>query len=213
MQPSIWQKCAYTFTSTSNNTPEQHLHQHHHAPYYTSTPNYMPSITWPSSSQNSIHQHPKLQAITRPSISQSGTSTSSQAGRPLAPDVKLAKQHPPAPQTARPLAPGRQSRKVAAPQTTCPLAPNPKLHAPPATGRHQHPQLHAPQHPAVKLAKQHLTSTPNCVAAIALAKQHLPQHPKLHRQSRKAAPPPAAQARSPAPQTTCPPAPGRHQRP
>ena len=36
----------------------------------------------PSSSQNSIHQHPKLHASTRPSISQSGTSTSSPSWMP-----------------------------------------------------------------------------------------------------------------------------------
>ena len=53
----------------------------------TGTPNCMPPSTRPSSSQSSIHQHPK--------------------------------QHPPAPQTACPLAPGRQAI-------------------------HQHPKLHAP---------------------------------------------------------------------
>ena len=51
----------------------------------------MPPSTRPSSSQSSIHQHLKLHA-------------------PQHPAVKLAKQHPPAPQTACPLAPGPQSR-------------------------------------------------------------------------------------------------------
>ena len=49
----------------------------------TSTPNCMPPSTRPSSSQSSIHQQPKLHA-------------------PQHPAVKLAKQHPPAPQTACP---------------------------------------------------------------------------------------------------------------
>ena len=144
----------------------------------------MPPSTRPSSSQSSIHQHLKLHA-------------------PQHPAVKLAKQHPPAPQTACPRAPGRQARRPArkpaaphpavklakqhlpAPQTACPVAP-----------AKQHPP--APQHPAVKLAKQHPpapqtacplapgrqarkaapTSTPNCMPPSTRPSSS--QSPKLH---------------------------------
>ena len=82
MQPSIWQKCAYTVTSTSNNTPEQQLRQHHHAPvapavklakqHLTSTPNCMPPSTRPSLSQNSTSTGTPswMPPSTRPSSSQ-----------------------------------------------------------------------------------------------------------------------------------------------
>ena len=118
----------------------------------TSAPQCMPPSTRPSSSQSSTHQHPELHA-------------------PQHPAVKLAKQHPPAPQTACPLAPGRQSRKAAPTSTPNCMPPSSR----PSSSQsciHQHLKLHAPEHPAVKLAKQH----------------------------------------PPAPQTACPPAPGRQAR-
>ena len=109
----------------------------------TSTPNCVPTSTRPSSLQSSIHQHPTLHA-------------------PQHPAVKLAKQHPPAPQTACPrapqtacpLAPGRQARKAASTSTSNCMPPSTR----PSSSQssiHQHLKLHAPQHPAVKLAKQH----------------------------------------------------------
>ena len=154
---------------------------------------------------------------------------------------------PPAAQAECPLAPGRQARKTASTSTpnckpsstrppisqsgTSTSAPNympPSTQAQttcrPAPGRHQHPKLHA-----ANLAKRHLhqqpkldapwhrqarktasTSTPNCMPAPG-------------RQSRKAAPPPAAQAGCPlAPvklaqkastsTPNCMPAPGRQSR-
>ena len=83
-----------------------------------------------------------------------------------------AKQHPPAPQTACPpcpLAPGRQARKAAS--TTPPNCMPPSTR--PSSSQssiHQHLKLHAPQHPAVKLAKQHPPApqtacplAPNCM--------------------------------------------------
>ena len=131
----------------------------------------MPPSTRPSSSQSSIHQHPKPHA-------------------PQHPAVKLAKQHPPAPQTARPLAPGRQARKAASTSTSNCMPPSTR----PSSSQssiHQHLKLHAPQHPAVKLAKQH-PPAPQTACPLApgqLAKQH-----------------------PPAPQTACPLAPGRQAR-
>ena len=146
----------------------------------------MPPSTRPSSSQSSIHQHPKLHA-------------------PQHPAVKLAKQHPPAPQTACPpcpLAPGRQARKAASTSTSNCMPPSTR----PSSSQssiHQHLKLHAPQHPAVKLAKQHppapqtacplapsrqarkaaSTSTSNCMPPStrpSISQSSIHQHLKLH---------------------------------
>ena len=162
--------------------------------------------TQPSSSQNSIHQRPKLHAPehpavklagqlanqqppTRPSISQS-IHQHPKLHAPKHPAVKLVKQRPPAPQTACPLAPGCQARRAAPTSTPNRMPPSTRQARkaaptstpncmPPSTRQsssqssiHQHLKLHAPEHPAVKLAKQH----------------------------------------PPAPQTACPPAPGRQAR-
>ena len=75
------------------------------------------------------------------------------------PAVKLAKQHPPAPQTACPRAPGCQARKAASTSTSNCLPPSTR----PSSSQssiHQHLKLHAPSHPALKLAKQHPPAPP-----------------------------------------------------
>ena len=153
----------------------------------------MPPSTRPSSSQSSIHQHPKLHA----------------PHAPQHPAVKLAKQHPPAPQTACPLAPGRQACKAASTSTSNCMPPSTR----PSSSQssiHQHLKLHAPQRPAVKLAKQH-PPAPQTACPLAPG-----------RQARKAAPtstpncmPPStrpSKQHPPAPQTACPLAPGRQAR-
>ena len=143
----------------------------------------MPPSTRPSISQSSIHQHLKLHA-------------------PQHPAVKLAKQHPPAPQTACPPAPGRQSRKAASTSTSNCMPPStrPSILQ---SSIHQHLKLHAPWHPAVKLAKQHppapqsacplaqgpqsrkaaSTSTSNCMPPStrpSSSQSSIHQHLKLH---------------------------------
>ena len=140
----------------------------------------MPPSTRPSSSQGSTHQHPKLHA-------------------PQHPAVKLAKQHPPAPQTACPLAPARQARK-AAPTSTPNCMPPSTRPSSSQSSIHQHLKLHAPEHPAVKLAKQHppapqtacpqhparkaaSTSTSNCMPPStrpSIWQSSIHQHLKLH---------------------------------
>ena len=118
----------------------------------TSTPNCMPPSSRPSSSQSSIHQHLKLHApSTRPSSSQSSIHQHPKLHAPQHPAVKLAKQHPPAPQTACPLAPGPQSRKAASTSTSNCMPPSTR----PSSSQssiHQHLRLHAPWHPALNLA-------------------------------------------------------------
>ena len=151
----------------------------------------MPPSTRPSSSQSSIHQHlKKLHA-------------------PEHPAVKLAKQHPPAPQTACPPAPGRQARKAASTSTSNCMPPSTQ----PSSSQssiHQHLKLHAPWHPALNLAKQH-PPAPQTACPLApgqLAKQHppaaqtaCPQHPAVK----------LAKQHPPAPEAACPP-PGRQAR-
>ena len=121
------------------------------------------TITWEHHDDtlhaNSIHQHPK------------------HAPFPL---VKLAKQHPPAPQTARPLEPAVKLAKQhpPAPQTACPLAPGQlaKQHPPAA-------QTACPPAPGRQARKTASTSTPNCMPLTPgqLEKQNsIHQHPKLH---------------------------------
>ena len=143
----------------------------------------MPPSTRPSSSQSSIHQHLKLHA-------------------PEHPAVKLAKQHPPAPQTACPPAPGRQARKAASTSTSNCMPPSTR----PSISQssiHQHLKLHTRPHPAVKLAKQHppapqtagppapgrqarkaaSTSTSNCMPPStrpSISQSSIHQHLKLH---------------------------------
>ena len=109
----------------------------------TSTPNRMPPSTRPSNSQSSIHQHLKLHA-------------------PEHPAVKLAKQHPPAPQTACPPAPGRQARKAASTSTSHCMPPSTR----PSSSQssiHQHLKLHAPLAPGRQARKAASTSTSNCM--------------------------------------------------
>ena len=90
----------------------------------TSTPNMPPStrhppapqtacpLARPSSSQSSIHKHPKLHAPQHPAVKLAKQHPPApQTACPLEPAVKLAKQHPPAPQTACPLAPGQLEKQ------------------------------------------------------------------------------------------------------
>ena len=112
----------------------------------TSTPNCMPPSTRQSSSQSSIHQHLKLHA-------------------PEHPAVKLAKQHPPAPQTACPPAPGRQARKAASTSTSNCMPPSTRPSI--SQSIHQHLKL---QHPALNLAKQHLPA-PQTACPLAPGRQ------------------------------------------
>ena len=97
----------------------------------------MPPSTRPSSSQSSIHQHPKLHA-------------------PQHPAVKLAKQHPPAPQTACPLAPSRQARKAASTSTSNCMPPSTR----PSISQSSIHQHLAPGRQARKAAS---TSTSTCM--------------------------------------------------
>ena len=188
----------------------------------TSTPNCMPPSTRPSSSQSSQKQHPPapqtacppapgrqarkaaststsncMPPSTRPSLSQSSINQHLKLHAPQHPAVKLARQHPPAPQTACPLAPGPQSRKAASTSTSNCMPPStrpsssqdsihqhPKLHAPstqPSSSQksiHQHPKLHAPEHPAVKLAGQLANQQPP--TRPSSSQSSIYQHPKLH---------------------------------
>ena len=100
----------------------------------------MPPSTRSSSSQRSTYQHPKLHA-------------------PEHPAVKLAKQHPPAPQTACPPAPGRQARKAASTSTSNCMPPStqPAKQHPPA------PQTACPLAPGRQARKAASTSTSNCM--------------------------------------------------
>ena len=154
----------------------------------TRASNCMPLSTRPSSSQSSIHQHPKLHApSTRPARKTKQHPPAPQTACPQHPAVKLAKQHPPAPETACPGAPGRQARRPArkpadprpavklakqhlpAPQTACPVAPAPHTACPLAPGR--------------QARKAAPTSTPNCMPPStrpASSQSSTHQHPKLH---------------------------------
>ena len=168
--------------------------------------------------RNEILHHPDVDSITAPlhphtmtwehhddtPATNRYTRTASTSTPNITPSTRYNQSSIHPPQTACPVAPGRQARKAASTSTpNCmPLPPgqlekqnsihqHPKLHAPstqPSSSQnsiHQHPKLHAPEHPAVKLAgqlanqppaKQHLPA-PQTACPVAPAKQHPPAPP------------------------------------
>ena len=127
----------------------------------TSSPNCMPPSSRPSSSQSSIHQHLKLHA-------------------PEHPAVKLANQHPSAPQTACPPAPGGQARKAAPTNTPNRVPPSTRTSQ---SRTHQHPKIACPLAPGRQARKAASTSTSNCMPPStrpSSSQSSIHQHLKLH---------------------------------
>ena len=172
--------------------------------------------------RNEILHHPDVDSITAPlhphtmtwehhddtPATNRYTRTASTSTPNITPSTRYNQSSIHPPQTACPLAPGRQARKAASTSTpNCmPLAPGQlektKQH-PPA------PQTACPQHPAVKLEKQH-PPAPETACPRAPGRQ-------ARRPARKpAAPHPAvklAKQHLPAPQTACPVAPAKQHPP